>query len=393
MGNLFDILLVPLGYVIRFAYSITHSYLASILIFALIIEIILSPLQIKQQKSSIKQARLQPKVNAIRKKYAGRTDNVSKQKMQQETMDLYREEGFNPAGGCLPLLIQLPVVLCVWRIITQPLKYISRVPDGILTKLSTAVSTLGTRLGENVKTYPEMGMSKWLTDGQSSQFVQHFLRTNPDFKLSEYNLAEFKLFGLDLSPNPSFTSWLIIIPILVFAAMWGSMVIMKKFTYQAPEAEEAQNKLSMRIMNLAMPALSTWFCFKMPAIVGVYWIFRNVLSVGERFVISKIFPIPKMSEEDVKKAEKEYGGKLKEQEANKPPVRSLHRIDWDDDELPPPVPEDEEEDEEEEKTADVPASEENKGRLYRVPMKDDVKEDRESKKKEKKEKKNKKDKE
>ncbi|MBR7032154.1 MAG: YidC/Oxa1 family membrane protein insertase [Clostridia bacterium] len=386
---MFDFLLKPLGYVIQFFYSFTHSYLVSVLLFALLIEIILSPLQIKQQKSSIKQAKLAPKVKAIQKKYAGRNDNVSKQKMQQETMDLYREEGFNPAGGCLPLLIQLPVILCVWQIITRPLTYLCGVSSEAVGKLAEMAKNLGVNFG----TYAEMGLSNWLRSG--SQSAQAAAAKFLDKPLADYRLPEFKLFGLDLSPNPSINpiNWLVIIPILVFLAMWGSMVIMKKFTYQAPEAAEAQNKLSMRIMNLAMPALSTWFSFQMPAVVGVYWIFRNILSVGERFLISKIFPIPKMTDDEMAKAEKEYGGKMKEKEANKPPVRSLHRIDWDDEELPPPVPDSEEDEEEDEKPAEPDAgdpapSDEQKpanGLLDRVPMKEDGKE-----KKSRKEKKNKK---
>ena len=166
---------------------------------------------------------------------------------------------------------------------------------------------------------------------------------------------------------------------------------MKKFTYQAPEAAEAQNKISMKIMNLAMPALSTWFSFQMPAVVGVYWIFRNILSVGERFVITKIFPLPNMSEEEMAKAEKEYGGKMKERDENKPPVRSLHRIDWDDEELPPPTP-DREEEEPEDAGDDAKTVEDNgavqeekkksgEGLIERVRMKDDSKEKKEKKKK------------
>ena len=388
---MFDFLLIPLGYVIKFFYSFSGSYLVSVLLFALIIEILLSPLQIKQQKSSIKQAKLAPKVKAIQKKYAGRTDNVSKQKMQQETMDLYREEGFNPAGGCLPLLVQLPVVLCVWRIITQPLKYICGISAEAVTNLTNAAKGLGVNLG----TYSEMGLSNWLRGGsQSAQAAAAKFLEKP---ITEYRLPEFKLFSIDLSPNPSINpfNWLVIIPVLVFLAMWGSMVIMKKFTYQAPEAAEAQNKISMKIMNLAMPALSAWFSFQMPAVVGVYWIFRNILSVGERFLISKIFPIPKMSDDEMAKAEREYGGKMKEKEANKPPVRSLHRIDWDDEELPPPTPDTEEDEEEDESSEEgskeqisAPAEEEKKAGsalLDRVPMKEDKRE-----KKEKKEKKNRK---
>ncbi|MDD6879794.1 MAG: YidC/Oxa1 family membrane protein insertase, partial [bacterium] len=104
MESIFDILYIPMGYILRFAYSFTHNYLFAIFLFTLVMEILLSPIAIKQQKNQIKQARLAPKVAAIRKKYAGRNDQATQQRMQQETMEMYQSENFNPMGGCLPLL-------------------------------------------------------------------------------------------------------------------------------------------------------------------------------------------------------------------------------------------------------------------------------------------------
>ena len=101
MGDFFSFILVPLGYVMRWLYSLTNNYLAAILLFTLLVEILLIPLAIKQQKNQIKQASLAPKVAAINKKYAGRTDQATNQKKQQEIMDMYQSEHFNPAGGCL----------------------------------------------------------------------------------------------------------------------------------------------------------------------------------------------------------------------------------------------------------------------------------------------------
>ena len=84
-----------MGYILRFAYSLTNNYLTSIFLFTLVIELLLTPIAVKQQKNQIKQASLAPKVAAIRKKYAGRTDQATQQKMQQETMDMYKAENFN----------------------------------------------------------------------------------------------------------------------------------------------------------------------------------------------------------------------------------------------------------------------------------------------------------
>ena len=110
MSSIWDIINIPLGWIIKISYSLTHNYAVALFLFALILQIILFPLGIKQQKNSVKQASLRPKEMAIRKKYAGRTDKPTQQKLNQEIMELYQRENFNPMGGCLPLLIQLPIL-------------------------------------------------------------------------------------------------------------------------------------------------------------------------------------------------------------------------------------------------------------------------------------------
>ena len=178
---------------------------------------------------------------------------------------------------------------------------------------------------------------------------------------------------------------LILIPILVFLTTWGSVWIMKKFTYQAPEAEEAQNRLSIKIMNLAMPLFSAWISYMWVAVLGIYWAFRSVLSVVERFVISKLYPIPQPTDEEIKAAEKEAASRAKQKEEKKP-VRSLHRIDEDDEELPPPTFDDDDEDEDEPAPAPAEDKAEGAGRglLDAAPVKDGPsRKEKKNKKKEK----------
>ena len=125
MSSLWDIINVPFGYVIRFCNNLVgNNYLFALLLFAVIIEIVLLPFGIKQQKNSIKQAKLRPKEMALRKKYAGREDQVSKQKMSQEIQEFYQKEGYNPMAGCFPLLIQFPIIIALYNIVMNPLRYI-----------------------------------------------------------------------------------------------------------------------------------------------------------------------------------------------------------------------------------------------------------------------------
>ena len=357
--NIFDIVLVPMGYLLRFAYSISGNYLVSILLFSLVMEIILSPIQIKQQKNQIAQAKLQPKVRAITKKYDGRKDQASMQKKQQEIMELYQAENFSPYGGCLPMLIQLPLIFALYHVITNPLKYICNVGSDTISALTEKFSDV-LQGSKNI----QIGIINQLKAGGGiDAFVDEF----PG--LEGVTLPNFTNIGIDLSESPDFGNFSILwlIPVLVFVASFASAKIMRLFTYQPPESSDVQNSTSMKIMNMTMPLLSAYICFMVPAAIGCYWIFRNIISVVEKFIISKIWPIPQPTEEELRQAEKEYGAKNKKKKGgtteNKPAVRSLHRIDFDDEPLPPPVPDDEEDEPPEISAEETP--------IERAPLKED----------------------
>ena len=98
-------------------FNFTGSYAIALLFFAIVVKLIMLPLSIKQQKTQIKGAKLRPKMAAIEKKYAGRTDQKTLQKKQQELMALQQEEGYSPLSGCLPMLIQLPIIIILYNII------------------------------------------------------------------------------------------------------------------------------------------------------------------------------------------------------------------------------------------------------------------------------------
>jgi YidC/Oxa1 family membrane protein insertase len=132
-----------MGFLMRLAYSITNSYLLSILLFTLVMEIILIPFQVKQQKNQIQQAKLAPKANAIRKKYAGRNDQATQQKMNNEIMEMYQEEKYNPASGCGTLLIQFPIIICLYNVVVNPLRYICNVPKAEIAALKEFLVSAG----------------------------------------------------------------------------------------------------------------------------------------------------------------------------------------------------------------------------------------------------------
>ena len=155
--------------------------------------------------------------------------------------------------------------------------------------------------------------------------------------ITESMLPDFTIFGgkLDLSMIPIQHLWsiLLLIPALTLVVTYGSTWISRKLMYNPNP--EAQNDISMKIMNLSMPLLSVYISFTVPATIGLYWIFRSILGVLQQLALSKMFPIPKFSEEDYKAAEREANFKaLSKNQQKKQKVRSLHHIDDDDYEQP-----------------------------------------------------------
>ena len=162
---------------------------------------------------------------------------------------------------------------------------------------------------------------------------------------SASDLPDFTFLGIDLSDTPTLVSIMVIIPILTFLASYFSMQLTRKMSYQAPTPDGADAGMSLKIMDFAMPALSTWISFMYPAVIGCYWIFQSVLSTLQQWILKKMYPFPEFTEEDYKKAEKELLGKQVKRpkpganyDPNRPKVRSLHHIDDEDDDLPPPPP-------------------------------------------------------
>lgn len=335
MESIFDIIRIPIAWILKLCHSICPNYMVALLLFALVMQILLLPFAIKQQKNSVKQAKLAPKLAAISKKYAGRTDRATQQKMQQEQMDLYQRENYNMMGGCLPLLIQMPILFALYRVITQPLRYLCGLSTASVNTILTKLSELGV---DTTAGYPQITAINKLRDmgaAEAASITEGIENFNFD------SLPVFKMFGdkIDLAIAPKDGGWwMLLIPIVTIVALIISQMITKKFTYQPPNAGDANNNLVMKVfMYAGMPLLSGWIAYQYAAALGIYWIFRNLLSLVQQIVLSKAIPIPHFTEEDYKAAEKEmYGSSRAKKNAraldpNRERPRSLHHIDDDDD--------------------------------------------------------------
>ena len=324
---------MPVAYILRFCNKIVgNHYILALLIFAVLVEIVLIPFGIKQQKNSIKQAGLRPKEKAIREKYAGRDDQPTKQKMQQEIQELYQKEGYNPMSGCLPLLIQFPIIIMLYNIVINPLKYVCGLSEESITAAAELVKSFGVEVtatsGHTINlmaAIQKIGVEKFL---DIPGFTDDMVNTMP-------NLTYF---GINLGLNPSFTPadkiqyWLLLVPVLTFVVYFFSGKLTRKLSYQ-PQMDDAQMGCSNKMMDVMMPLFSVYITFITPAAVGIYWIFKSILGVLKQWILKKAMPLPEFSEEDYKAAIKEINARQDKSTPVKKSgkvVRSLHHIDDED---------------------------------------------------------------
>ena len=332
-----DFITVPIGWLLKFFSTICgNSYILAILLFSIVMEILMALIfGIKQQKNSIKQARLRPKEMAIRKKYQGRDDKPTQQKMTQEIQELYQKEGYNPMGGCLPLLIQFPLLIALYNIVINPLKYICGLTDNAIGQIATILGMDTSR-----------GTMSFL--GPIADKGYDAFRNVEGFTVEIFeNMPNLKAFGgvLDLSVMPSScmnldalksaASWFVLaVPVLTFISYFFSMKLTRKFTYQPVDAAQQQQMgCSNKMMDVVMPLFSVFISFGVPAALGIYWIFKSILGVISKVILFYAMPIPKFTEEDYKAAEKEVNARMDKSskvEKSGKAVRSLHHIDDED---------------------------------------------------------------
>ena len=138
-GGFWDGLLGVIGKILNWitTYLGFGTYVIGICLFAILVEVLMLPFSIKQQKNSIKQATLRPKEMAIKNKYKGRNDQPTMQKMQAEIQELYQRENFSPYSGCLPLLVQLPIIMALYNIVIDPLHYVLGQGANVTSALTT----------------------------------------------------------------------------------------------------------------------------------------------------------------------------------------------------------------------------------------------------------------
>ena len=292
-----------------------------IIIFSIIIYLLMTPLQIKQQKFSKLSAVMQPEIQKVQKKYQGKRDQESMQRMNEETQAIYQKYGVSPSGSCVQLIIQFPVLMALWQVIYRIPAYVGYVKEIFADTVSKIVAVDGfTELIQTFMADNKMArVNLVLEDGvaTSNSIVDFLYSLSPAQWTAFSEMKEFSGFsdtinsaasgiskmqrflGLNIAEQPltyitavvkGGSILLAILALLIPVLSWLTQVINLKLMPQAGNADNNAGDTmasSMKTMNTIMPLMSAVFCFTFPVGMGIYWIASAVVRSIQQVVINK----------------------------------------------------------------------------------------------------------
>jgi len=277
-----SIIYTPLGWLLEFSYRLVNNYGLALIIFTVIVKAALVPLSVKQQKGMASQARLQPRIQALKKKY-----EKDRQKFTEEQQKLYSEEKINPMSGCLPMLIQMPILFGLFHVIYRPLTYIIGVNKDVIDaaiKFAEAAKENGVEAFANLA----RGREELFMLGNMDAFPENIFSADITKEVSG---LDFNFLGLNLLETPNFKelNWLWVIPLLSGGSALVSSLITMRINKQGGNPQAAAGGPNMNGMLFMMPVMSLFFTFSFPAGIGFYWTCSNLLAIVQQVLIQKFY--------------------------------------------------------------------------------------------------------
>lgn len=320
----------------------------SIIIFTIVIYLLLFPLTYKQQKFSKLSQKMQPELNAINKKYQGKKDQASMMAMQEETQAVYEKYGISMTGSCANMLIQMPLLLALYRVFINVPAYVDGVRNNFTSLVDGIMATSGyqdkmTQFVSDLKivTQPAADFTVTDTTALSNTVVDVLYKMNSSgwetlketFPSLEGTISATyetvshvnNFLGLNISDSPwqiittNFAnhSYLLVIgallvPVISYLTQVLSMKMVSSQTSNSNSGNEQADAMAqqMKMMNKTMPLFSLVMCFTVPVGLGIYWIAGAVVRIVQQYILNKHFE--KIDLDDIIKKNQEKAKKKRE---------------------------------------------------------------------------------
>ena len=325
----------------------------AIILFTIVVNLLMLPLTMKQQKFSKLSAKMNPELQAIRDKYKGKQDNDSLNAMNQETQMVYSKYGVSPSGSCVQLLIQMPILFALYRVIYSIPAYVGKIKDTFtvlaekiiavdngqflqnseVDTIANTVTMYGKNISEGNMTNGIIDVLNKLSSTDMATIAEHYGLNELTYEgnlilsngtteglLDTYN----NFLGLNIGNSPSHIvsnaiqvgAWglvigAIAIPLLSALTQWINTKLVPQNNSNNNNRSEQEDAMmsSMKTMNMIMPFMSAWFCYTLPCGMGLYWIAGAVVRGILQVAVNKHYD--KMDFEDIiKKNEVKSAKKL-----------------------------------------------------------------------------------
>ncbi|PKM66026.1 MAG: hypothetical protein CVU95_12970 [Firmicutes bacterium HGW-Firmicutes-2] len=265
----------------------------SIIVFTLIVRTLMLPLAFKQQKSMQEMQKIQPELKKIQDKYKNKKDPESQQKFQMEMNQLYKEHGVSPFGGCLPVLVQFPIIIALFQVLRNLPAYIKSIgliyedivhivvpvegSEGILSEWASELMVKNfdiTKVQMVIDVLAKFSSDQWTTFIGQFSSVAHLITPSLE-KITEM----YMFLGINLSDKPDLMSIGVLLPLLNVVVQF---MVMKSSTSSA----SAEQNSTQKSMLYTMPLITAFFVSTMPAGLGLYWLASSIFQWAQQVVIN-----------------------------------------------------------------------------------------------------------
>lgn len=313
MNFILDPIAQLFGWVMRWIFKLVPNYLITIFLFVLLTRILMFPLSLKTQKGQADRARLAPRLERLKKKYA-----KDPKKFQEKQMALYEKHGVSPTGGCLPMIFQMLLLFGIISVIGSPLTYLAAIPKPVITAAVEATQAKETETG---RYYTELFMMQNLDEKEEAvvnkiaeakksgetkygkEEAQKYYDKMVDFE------KKFTFLGDNLLRNPGEGGFaginiLWLIPFISgVTALLSGMLSMHYTKQSGGDAQQAQG-CSNVMMFVMMPAMSLFIAFSVPGAVGIYWVYSNIIAIAQTYILNQIYnPVKIRAQAEIEYAE------------------------------------------------------------------------------------------
>ena len=285
-----DIITIPFGYLLDWLYQFTSNYGIALILFAILVKLLLFPIQAKSKKSMMKMYRLSPLVQKIQARYPD-----DQQKQNEALQQLYKDEGVSMTGGCLWSFVPLLILLPLYQVVRQPIVYMLHESLDVAEQIIEIIKAANSEYFGGNPYYHQMVAARYLPE-----FAEAIKEAIPSVSANTLAGLNFDFLGIDLGAVPQFnvfrwTTWdwahigAFLIPILSAGSQVLSMFISQKMNdsvitnekgvQDKETAKNSQQNQTNMIMMWMMPLMSLWIGFTVPAALSLYWFIQGIVSI------------------------------------------------------------------------------------------------------------------